>query len=119
MYCGAHKGQVEEYINASKWSSLSSPFSKLELVQSTSHSIGDAMRDLDTRGLLVGDFLMVYGDVVSNLPLESALAAHRARRAKDKNAIMTMVLREAGTKHRTKARGTNPVFVIEIGRAHV
>jgi NDP-sugar pyrophosphorylase family protein len=71
------------------------------------------MRDLDTRGLLVGDFLMVYGDVVSNLPLESALAAHRARRAKDKNAIMTMVLREAGTAHRTKAQGTNPVFVVD------
>jgi translation initiation factor eIF-2B subunit epsilon len=71
------------------------------------------MRDLDSRGLLVGDFLLVYGDVVSNLPLEGALAAHRARRAKDKNAIMTMVLREAGTTHRTKARGTSPVFVID------
>jgi translation initiation factor eIF-2B subunit epsilon len=71
------------------------------------------MRDLDTRGLLVGDFLLVYGDVVSNLPLESALAAHRARRAKDKNAIMTMVLREAGAKHRTKAQSVNPVFVID------
>jgi translation initiation factor eIF-2B subunit epsilon len=71
------------------------------------------MRDLDSRSLLVGDFLLVYGDVVSNLPLESALAAHRARRVKDKNAIMTMVLREAGTTHRTKARGTSPVFVID------
>lgn len=114
VYCGAHKDQVEEYISRSKWSSKrSSPFSKLELIQSTSHSIGDAMRDLDTRGLLVGDFLLVYGDVVSNVPLESALATHRARRAKDKNAIMTMVLREAGTKHRTKAQGTSPVFVID------
>lgn len=71
------------------------------------------MRDLDSRSLLVGDFLLVYGDVVSNLPLESALAAHRARRAKDKNAIMTMVLREAGNTHRTKARGNSPVFVID------
>lgn len=113
VYCGAHREQVEDYINASKWISLSSPFSRLELIQSTSHSIGDAMRDLDARGLLIGDFIIVYGDVVSNLPLESALAAHRARRAKDKNAIMTMVLREAGTKHRTKAQSTNPVFVID------
>ncbi|KAF2108685.1 translation initiation factor eIF-2B subunit epsilon [Lophiotrema nucula] len=114
VYCGAHRDQVEEYINESKWmSQVASPFSKLELIQSTSHSIGDAMRDLDTRGLLVGDFLLVYGDVVSNLPLESALAQHRARRAKDKNAIMTMVLREAGTRHRTKAQGTSPIFVID------
>ena len=113
VYCGAHRQQVEDYINRSKWSAQSSPFSKLELIQSTSHSIGDAMRDLDSRSLLVGDFLLVYGDVVSNLPLEGALAAHRARRVKDKNAIMTMVLREAGTTHRTKACGTSPVFVID------
>jgi translation initiation factor eIF-2B subunit epsilon len=113
VYCGAHREQVEDYINRSKWVANSSPFSKLELIQSTSHSIGDAMRDLDSRSLLVGDFLLVYGDVVSNLPLESALSAHRARRAKDKNAIMTMVLREAGATHRTKPRGTSPVFVID------
>lgn len=113
MYCGAHRNQVEEYITTSKWATQSSPFSRLELIQSTSHSIGDAMRDLDSRSLLTGDFLLVYGDVVSNLPLESALAAHRARRVKDKNAIMTMVLREAGATHRTKARGTSPIFVID------
>ncbi|KAF2711608.1 translation initiation factor eIF-2B subunit epsilon [Pleomassaria siparia CBS 279.74] len=113
VYCGAHREQVEDYINRSKWVSRSSPFAKLELIQSTSNSIGDAMRDLDSRGLLIGDFIMVYGDVVSNLPLESALAAHRARRTKDKNAIMTMVLRAAGTSHRTKARSVNPVFVID------
>ena len=113
VYCGAHREQVEEYISKSKWAAQSSPFSRLELIQSTSHSIGDAMRDLDSRSLLTGDFLLVYGDVVSNLPLESALAAHRARRTKDKNAIMTMVLREAGANHRTKARGTSPIFVID------
>jgi NDP-sugar pyrophosphorylase family protein len=113
VYCGSHRDQVEDYISRSKWVSRSSPFAKLELIQSTSNSIGDAMRDLDSRSLLVGDFLLVYGDMVSNLPLESALAAHRARRAKDKNAIMTMVLRAAGTTHRTKAQGTNPVFVID------
>ncbi|KAH8725509.1 nucleotide-diphospho-sugar transferase [Phaeosphaeriaceae sp. PMI808] len=113
VYCGAHREQVETYIAKSKWAAQSSPFSRLELIQSTSYSIGDAMRDLDSRSLLTGDFLLVYGDVVSNLPLESALAAHRARRVKDKNAIMTMVLREAGATHRTKAKGTSPIFVID------
>ncbi|KAL5120974.1 translation initiation factor eIF-2B epsilon subunit, GEF [Pleosporales sp. CAS-2024a] len=113
VYCGAHREQVDEYVAKSKWAAQSSPFARLELIQSTAHSIGDAMRDLDSRSLLTGDFLLVYGDVVSNLPLESALAAHRARRLKDKNAIMTMVLREAGANHRTKARGASPIFVIE------
>lgn len=71
------------------------------------------MRDLDNRDLVTGDFLLVSGDVISNLPIEPALARHRARREKDKNAIMTMVLREAGIEHRTKSRGRRPVFVID------
>lgn len=71
------------------------------------------MRDLDGKHLITGDFIAVSGDVISNLPIEEALAKHRARRKTDKNAIMTMVLREAGTQHRTKASSVSPVFVID------
>ncbi len=71
------------------------------------------MRDLDSRDLITGDFLLVSGDVVSNMSIERALAAHRGRREKNKDAIMTMVLREAGAGHRTKSKGSRPVFVID------
>ncbi|KZF21859.1 translation initiation factor eif-2b epsilon subunit [Xylona heveae TC161] len=113
VYCGAHTDQVEEYIRNSKWTHSSSPFTRLDIIRSTSHSVGDAMRDLDHRDIITGDFLIVSGDVVSNLPLEEAIAKHRARRAADKNAIMTMILREAGGAHRTKAQGVTPVFVVD------
>lgn len=88
------------------------PF-EIHIMKGVSRSIGDAMRDLDKSGLLVGDFLVVYGDVVANVPIDAALAEHRARREKDKNAIMTMILREAGTTHRAKAQRNLPVFVID------
>lgn len=71
------------------------------------------MRDLDKRAILSGDFLVVYGDVVCNMPMDSILAEHRTRRAIDKNAIMTVVLREAGTQHRTKANDMLPTFVVD------
>lgn len=71
------------------------------------------MRDLDGKHLITGDFIVVSGDVISNLPIEGALATHRARREADKNAIMTMVLREAGPNHRTKSSSVSPVFVID------
>lgn len=71
------------------------------------------MRDLDQKQLIVGDFIAVYGDVIANIPLESALAAHRARREKDKKSIMTMVLREAGDSHRTKSPHLRRTFVID------
>ncbi|KAL9102397.1 MAG: hypothetical protein Q9187_009126, partial [Circinaria calcarea] len=113
IYCGAHTDQLEEYINSSKWKLATSPFRTLTLLRSSGTSVGDAMRDLDRRDLIAGDFLLVSGDIVSNLPIETALAKHRTRREKDKNAIMTMVLREAGIEHRTKSRGRRPVFVVD------
>ncbi|KAB8293026.1 hypothetical protein EYC80_007388 [Monilinia laxa] len=117
IYCGAHTEAVEEYLQNSKWdpqSSPSSPFSKLMIVKTTAHSVGDAMRDLDARNWITGDFLLVHGDLVSNLPIDAALAAHRARRYANKNAIMTMVLRSGGLgDHRTKSNGITPVFVLD------
>ncbi|OQE13428.1 hypothetical protein PENFLA_c048G01361 [Penicillium flavigenum] len=113
LYAGAHSDQLEKYINASKWRAPSSPFKQLTFLKSTSTSVGDVMRDLDAKHVITGDFIVVSGDVISNLPIEGALAQHRARRALDKNAIMTMVLREAGLQHRTKSTSVSPVFVID------
>ena len=83
------------------------------LLKSGATSTGDSMRDLDNRGLITGDFLLVSGDVVTNISIEPVLERHRGRRERDKNAIMTMILREAGIGHRTKATGRKPVFMID------
>jgi translation initiation factor eIF-2B subunit epsilon len=117
VYCGAHTAEVERYIQKSKWyplTSSASPFNSLEIVKTTAKSVGDALRDLDARDLITGDFLLVHGDLVSNLPIDGALAAHRKRRIADKNAIMTMVLRDGGLNaHRGKSNGITPVFVVD------
>lgn len=97
----------------SKWRAPSSPFKQLTFLKSTSTSVGDVMRDLDSKHVITGDFIVVSGDVISNLPIEGALAAHRTRRESDKNAIMTMILREAGRNHRTKSSSVSPVFVVD------
>jgi translation initiation factor eIF-2B subunit epsilon len=113
LYAGAHSDQLEKYINTSKWRAPSSPFKQLTFLKSTSTSVGDVMRDLDGKHLITGDFIVVSGDVISNLPIEGALTKHRKRRETDKNAIMTMVLREAGRNHRAKSSSISPVFVID------
>lgn len=113
LYGGSHTDQVERYINASKWKLSSSPFKKLVFLKSAATSIGDVMRDLDQKDFIAGDFITVSGDVVSNLSIESALTAHKARREKDKNAIMTMLLRETDQRHRARADVIVPTFVID------
>lgn len=124
VYCGNHTDQVEQYIaDSPRWSPAGrrSPFSLLEFVRvNDASSPGDFLRDLDGRGLISGDFVLVHGDLVANIPLDAALTAHRRRREANRDAIMTMVLREGGDAitHRTKAQPVTPVFAIdaETGR---
>ncbi|CEI69915.1 unnamed protein product [Fusarium venenatum] len=117
IYCGAHTDQVEDYISRSRWSSAArtSPFSHLQFVRvSDARSAGDVLRDMDKRSLVNGDFILVNGDLVSNIMLDNALAAHRKRREDSAANIMTMVLRSGGEgDHRTKTNGITPIFVVD------
>ncbi|KAK5995728.1 putative translation initiation factor eIF-2B subunit epsilon [Cladobotryum mycophilum] len=117
IYCGSHTDQVEDYIGSSRWVSSSrlSPFSVLQFVRvSDARSIGDVLRDLDKRSLVDGDFLLVHGDLVSNIMLDGALEAHRKRRETSSANIMTMILHSGGNQpHRTKTNGITPVFVVD------
>lgn len=117
LYCGRQTDQVEEYVNQSRWaaSSRSSPFSIVQFVRvADARSAGDVLRDLDTRALVDGDFVLVHGDVVSNIMLDGILAEHRKRREENAGNIMTMVLRSGGSEnHRTKTNGITPVFVVD------
>lgn len=46
--------------------------------------------------------MLVFGDLVSNVRLDEVVKAHKARRKVDKDAIMTMVVKEAGAQHRSR-----------------
>ncbi|OAA56958.1 translation initiation factor eif-2b epsilon [Niveomyces insectorum RCEF 264] len=138
VYCGAHADQIEAYLAASpRWAPTSptNPFQALELIRvAQATSLGDFLRDLDKRGRIAGDFVLVHGDLVANVPLDPVLARHRARRLANRDAIMTLVLREAGVDggaddendanntthdddddhhHRTRAHGIEPLFVLD------
>jgi len=117
IYCGAHHEQIENYVHNSRFSPIaySCPFTTIEFIRvADARSVGDFLRDLDKRNIIRGDFLLVHGDLVSNLELEGALAAHKARREANRDSCMTMVLREAGEgDHHTKRQAVNPVFVVD------
>lgn len=40
-------------------------------------SLGDVLRDVDAKSLVRSDFVLVYGDVVSNIDILQALQDHR------------------------------------------
>ncbi|CAK7567166.1 MAG: translation initiation factor eIF-2B epsilon subunit, GEF [Sporothrix epigloea] len=118
LYCSAFADQIEAYLAVSpRWSSTSkaNPFQSLDIIRvAQASSLGDFLRDLDKRGIIAGDFVLVHGDLVSNVPLDPILARHRARREANRDAVMTLVLREgSGTDHHTRAHGIEPLFVLD------
>lgn len=63
---------------------------------------GDAMRDIYTHGIITSDFVLVFGDLVSNVRIDEVVKVHKERRKTNKDTIMTMVVKEGGVRHRTK-----------------
>lgn len=118
IYTSNHTDQIENYIHGHpRWSpaNKNNPFQSVDMIRvSDASSVGDFLRDLDIKGLCSGDFILVHGDCVANISLDAALAKHKARREANREAVMTIVLRENGSQqNRTTPKGITPIFAIE------
>ncbi|TEB31258.1 nucleotide-diphospho-sugar transferase [Coprinellus micaceus] len=115
VVCRSYSELIIQAINSSKWSKPNSGM-KISpiLTAKETYSAGDAMRDIYTRGLVTSeDFILVHGDLVSNVRIDEVVRVHKERRRKNKDAIMTVVVKEAGVGHRTRSRGDSPIFVVD------
>ncbi|KAJ8325720.1 translation initiation factor eIF-2B epsilon subunit, GEF [Batrachochytrium dendrobatidis] len=112
IVCCSHADQIKSYIKHSRWAKSVTP-SVTMIVSQELRSMGDALRDLDAKQVLQSDFVLVSADTVSNIDLIEAINEHKQRRIKDKNAIMTMVLKQASPHHPTRAMGEEELFVID------
>ncbi|EAU88454.1 translation initiation factor eif-2b [Coprinopsis cinerea okayama7 len=114
VLCRSHSGQVKKAIRESKWSKPGSGMKIVPVMTAKeTFSAGDAMRDIYTRGLVTSDFVLVSGDLVSNIRIDEVVKAHKERRRTNKDAIMTMVVKEASVEHRTRSQGESAVFVVD------
>ena len=60
------------------------------------------MRDVYAHQVIKSDFVLVMGDVVSNVRIDEVVREHKTRRKTNKDALMSIVLKEAGSAHRTR-----------------
>lgn len=90
-------------LRESKWSQPNSGLKIVPIMTAKeTFSPGDAMRDIYTHGIITSDFVLVTGDLVSNIRIDEVVKAHKERRKTNKDAIMTIVVKESGAKHRTR-----------------
>mmetsp|Transcript_17443 Transcript_17443/g.32016 ORF Transcript_17443/g.32016 Transcript_17443/m.32016 type:complete len:774 (+) Transcript_17443:134-2455(+) len=95
VVCGWLGDKVQAYIEQSRWKDSEEPV--VHIIQSSSATnTCEAIRELDGRDVLRSDpFVLLSGDVVSNVSLKPIIDAHKARRknkdAGGTNNVMTMV----------------------------
>lgn len=76
-------------------------------------SLGDVMRELDGRQIIRSDFILIHADSVASMDLASIVHAHKRRRKKDKDAIMTICTMPVGKRSRIRTPGSLSLFFIE------
>ncbi|KAG1827058.1 nucleotide-diphospho-sugar transferase [Suillus subaureus] len=114
VICRSHAELVKTAIKNSKWSKPGAGLKIVPIVTAKeTFTPGDAMRDIYTHGIITSDFVLVTGDLVSNIRIGDVVREHKERRKTDKDAIMTMVVKQSGVNHRTRSRGDSAVFVID------
>ena len=87
----------------SKWSRPNTGIKITPIVTAKeAFSPGDAMRDIYTHGIISSDFVLVQGDLVSNVRIDEVVKLHKERRRSNRDIIMTMVVKESGVNHRTR-----------------
>lgn len=118
VLCAAHSKQVQQHIKTSivpRYSAGAGAAGvKFNVILCENcHSAGDALRHIEQMRVLKSDFVLIGGDVVSNLNLQSVLEGHRARKKQDKLNIMTMVMKQAAPRHRTRGHDDRSIVLMD------
>ncbi|XP_012270607.1 translation initiation factor eIF-2B subunit epsilon [Orussus abietinus] len=93
LYCSNHIDSIKQYIHEKNHKDIN-----ISLILSDGcQSLGDALRDIDAKGWVRGDFVLIRGDAFTNANLKNLLDIHRSKVVKDKGAAMTMILRDIGS----------------------
>ncbi|XP_053566298.1 translation initiation factor eIF-2B subunit epsilon [Bombina bombina] len=114
VFCCWMANQIKDHLRNSKWCRSTSSNVVRVVTSDLYRSLGDVLRDVDAKTLVRSDFILVTGDVVSNINIEAALEEHRNRRKLEKNvSVMTMIFKESSPGHRSRCQEDDVILAMD------
>uniref|UniRef100_A0A8C5C4V2 Translation initiation factor eIF2B subunit epsilon n=1 Tax=Gadus morhua TaxID=8049 RepID=A0A8C5C4V2_GADMO len=114
VFCCWMSHKIKEHLLKSKWCRPTSPNTVHIITSDLYRSLGDVLRDVDAKNLVRYDFVLVYGDVVSNIDVTQALQEHKHRRKVEKNiSVMTMVFKESSPGHKSRCEEDDIIVAMD------
>jgi len=114
IFCCSLGEKIREHVN-NTWSHRSSQVS-IQCVMSSATdciSLGDALREIDREGLIRTDFLLVPGDLLSNVRLMHIVQDHKTKRKKEKNLVMTSLYKVVSPGHFSRCREEDSMIAVD------
>ncbi|KAJ8682047.1 hypothetical protein QAD02_017839 [Eretmocerus hayati] len=111
LYCSSHVEKLKAYVQSSSKYLLDQQLVLTPIFSDGCRSLGDAMRDIDTKGCIRGDFILIRGTAFTNVDLKSLMDVHRLKKEKDKNTAMTMLFRDMGSVRDSALKNESSILV--------
>ncbi|KAL1122521.1 hypothetical protein AAG570_002852 [Ranatra chinensis] len=100
-----HADEIKKFVRNGCWGRMTITV----VISEGCRSLGDAMRDLDAKSIIRGDFILLTGNVVGNIQLLNALDRHKRYQLNDKGTAMTLIYKECGKKRKNRQ---NDVYLV-------
>lgn len=113
VFARSHCDQVQQHLSQSKFARMETL--KIEVHQSQEAcSEGDVLRFMGETEKITSDFILIHGDVVSNMDLGRLMKEHESRLERDKKSIMTMVFKKTPPSCATRSSDDDNVVALNL-----
>jgi NDP-sugar pyrophosphorylase family protein len=101
-----NRKEIEEHLQKYKLNATVIPADKCS-------SLGDCLREINTRRVLKENFLLIKGSCVLNLNLNAVFESFEAVKAANRETIMLKVFSKSSTLSEIRREGDNPLLVLD------
>ena len=112
IFCSSLAPKLLEYISSQRYRHVT-----IKCITSPScKSLGDMLRELDSKKSFPSDFLVIFGDTVGNANLNEAIEHHKDLRKQNKEYILTIVFSELDVDSKLRTEEEQCIIVLEGSR---